>query len=99
MCGMNRKQRRASARLGPTSNPPAGTAAQLLEAGLSHHRAGRLVEAEACYRRVPGTPPDQADALHLLGVIATQVSRSDLAVELIGRAIEQNERNPAYFSN
>ena len=39
--------------------------------------------------------PDHADALHLLGIIAHLVRRADLAVDLIGRAIEQNEpRNP-----
>ena len=117
--GMNRKQRRASAKLGqtslgqtglgqarlgqaglaPTSLTSAGTAAKLLEAGLDHHRAGRLAEAEACYQQMLAAQPDHADALHLLGVIASQVRRADLAVDLIGRAIQQNERNPAYFSN
>jgi tetratricopeptide (TPR) repeat protein len=68
-----------------------------LAAGLGHHRAGRLAEAEACYRRMLAAHPDHADALHLLGIIAHQVRRADLAVDLIGRAIEQNERNPNYF--
>ena len=114
---MNRKQRRASAKLGqtslgqtglgqarlgqagPTSLTSAGTAATLLEAGVDHHRAGRLAEAEACYQQMLAAEPDHADALHLLGVIASQVRRADLAVVLIGRAIELNERNPIYFCN
>ena len=57
--------------------------ANLLGAGLKHHQAGRLVEAEACYRRVLAAQPDHADALHLLGIIAQQAGRRDLAVELI----------------
>ena len=50
----------------------------------------RLTEAEACYRRVLAAHPDHADALHLLGVIAHQVGRRDLAVELIGQAINMS---------
>jgi len=101
---MNRKQRRASAKLGKAGlgqrgSPSAGAAAKLLEEGLTHHRAGRLAEAEACYQQMLAAQPDHADALHLLGLIAYQVRRADLAVELIGRAIERNERNAAYFSN
>ena len=71
--------------------------ANLLGAGLKHHQAGRLAEAEACYRRVLAAQPDHADALHLLGVVAHQAGRHDLAVELISQAIKQNGQNAAYF--
>jgi tetratricopeptide (TPR) repeat protein len=67
--------------------------------GIRHHQAGRLSEAEACYRRVLAVQPDHADALHLLGVIAHQVKRHDIAVDLISRAIRRNGQNPFYFSN
>jgi len=98
---MNRKQRRRASKLGqipsnPTVVVPPGVA-NLLGAGLKHHQAGRLAEAEACYRRVLAAQPDHADALHLLGVVAHQAGRHDLAVELIGRAIKQNRQNAAYF--
>ena len=105
---MNRKQRRAAAKLGATSsNPREATAiamvptgaAEFLERGLTHHHAGRLDEAEACYRRALADQPDHADALHLLGVIAHQLKRHDVAVTLIGQAIRQNGQNPFYFSN
>ena len=65
-------------------------AAELLEMGINHHHAGRLSEAEACYRRVLAAQPEHADALHLLGVISHQVRRSDEAVTLIGQAIKQS---------
>ena len=103
---MNRKQRRRASKLGPIPSYPAvktGTVvvppgvANLLGAGLKHHQAGRLAEAEACYRRVLGAQPDHADALHLLGVVAHQAGRHDLAVELISQAIKQNGQNAAYF--
>jgi tetratricopeptide (TPR) repeat protein len=104
---MNRKQRRAAARRGPATSSPAETAAvvstrgaaEILQAGLTHQQAGRFAEAETCYQRVLATQPDHADALHLLGVVAHQVGRHDLAVELIGKAIKRNGLNPIYFSN
>jgi tetratricopeptide (TPR) repeat protein len=106
---MNRKQRRAAAKLGKASNNSHGETAraavvapgpaELLGAGLKHQRDGRLAEAEACYRQVLAAQPDQADALHLLGVIAHQVGRHDAAVELIGQAIKRDGQNPIYFSN
>jgi tetratricopeptide (TPR) repeat protein len=106
---MNRKQRRAAAKLGHTSNDSLGRTAaagvvtpgpaELLGAGLKHQQEGRFADAEACYRQVLGLEPDQADALHLLGVLAHQVGRQDLAVELIGRAIKRDGQNPIYFSN
>jgi tetratricopeptide (TPR) repeat protein len=101
---MNRKQRRAAAKQGQTlggSGAAAVTkgAIDLLGAGIQNQQAGRLAEAEACYRRVLTVQPDHPDALHLLGVVAHQARRSDLAVELIGRAIKRNGQNPIYFSN
>src|SRR5262249_53504121 len=72
--------------------------AEFLALGLEHHQAGRVTEAEACYRRVLATQPDHSDALHLLGVIAQQVKRYDVAVDLIGQAIKRNG-HPVYFSN
>jgi protein O-GlcNAc transferase len=69
----------------------------VLGAGVAHHQAGRLAEAEACYRRVLAAQPNHADALNMLGALAHQVGRSDVAVELIRRAIEIDGDNPGYF--
>jgi hypothetical protein len=46
--------------------------ADLLAAGLAHHQAGRLAEAEAYYRQILVAVPDQADILHLLRGVANQ---------------------------
>ena len=54
---------------------------------LEHHRAGRLAEAERLYRQIWAVDPNHVDSLHLLGVVARQLGRSDAAVELIGRAL------------
>jgi protein O-GlcNAc transferase len=70
-----------------------------LNEGLQHHQSGRLAEAEQCYRRVLIDEPNNADALHLLGVIAYQVKRPGVAVELIERAIAINPSAAMYFNN
>ena len=66
---------------------------------LQHHQAGRLAEAEALYRQILAVEPQHADALHLLGVLAHQVGRDDLAVEMIRQAITLAPENPAAHSN
>jgi protein O-GlcNAc transferase len=101
---MNRHRRRAAAKLvGVKGNsqitPVPSDVAALFGAAVAHHQAGRLAEAEACYRRVLAAEPSHADALHLLGVIALQVGRHDVAVDLIRQAIRLNASNPDYFSD
>jgi tetratricopeptide (TPR) repeat protein len=81
---MNRKQRRAAEK---QTAAPAPTLATLFADALRHHQSGRLNEAEGLYRQILAGDPRHADSLHLLGLIAYQVRRYDLAVELIGKAI------------
>jgi protein O-GlcNAc transferase len=68
-------------------------------AALGHHQAGRLGEAERLYLQILQADPRHADALHFLGVLAHQIGRNDLAVDLIGRAIAQNGQVPAFHNN
>jgi tetratricopeptide (TPR) repeat protein len=102
---MNRKQRRAAAKLSETQwNPHAESAAvpgvdDLLAAGLQHHQAGRLPEAEAFYRRILSMDARHADSLHLLGVIAHQAGRHEIAGALIGQAIGLRDDTPVYHNN
>jgi predicted O-linked N-acetylglucosamine transferase (SPINDLY family) len=63
------------------------TLQQQLEAGMSHHRAGRLAEADTIYHQILTLQPDHAGALHLSGLIAAQRGSDDEAIDLIGRAI------------
>jgi protein O-GlcNAc transferase len=101
---MNHKERRAAAKPGqttpsrPLGGPSTAIAAGLLSVGFDHHRAGRLAEAEIWYRRVLAAEPNHADALHLLGVIAHEFGRRDLAVKLIRQAIQQNGKPDYFFS-
>jgi protein O-GlcNAc transferase len=100
---MNRKQRRAqikTARKAGFSSQPDETRVQnLLGEAFQCHQTGRLAEAERIYREILSVDPQHADATHLLGVIAHQVGRSDIAVDLIGKAIEINGTVAAYHSN
>lgn len=57
------------------------------EDALAQHRAGRLAEAEAGYRRVLDADADHPDALHLLGLLIAQRGDPLAGLELIERAI------------
>lgn len=72
---------------------------QALEAAIAHHRAGNLDLAEALYRQVLKIAPDNADALHWLGVVAKQQGRHGTAVELIGKAIRSRPEHPGAHFN
>ena len=63
------------------------TVTEALAIAIQHHQGGRLQAAEQIYRRILEVEPNQADALHLLGVIAHQTGKHEVAVEYIGRAI------------
>jgi tetratricopeptide (TPR) repeat protein len=72
---------------------------QLLETALSHHDAGRLAQAEALYEQILAKFPDHDEALHLLGVLALQVHRPDLAIDYLRRATVLQPNIPAYHGN
>src|SRR5512134_1269713 len=59
----------------------------LIRAAIEYHQAGRLPQAEAIYQQVLQMQPDHPDALHLLGLIAHQVGKNEIAVMLISKAI------------
>ena len=63
------------------------TIPEALAIAIQHHQAGRLQAAEQIYRQILAVEPNHADAWHLLGVIAHQVGKHQIAVEYIGRAI------------
>ena len=74
----------------------AGTTTQakaLFSKGLSHHQAGKLSEARAAYRQLLKLFPDQADALHMLGVAEFQEKNFEAAVSLISKAKDARPDN------
>jgi tetratricopeptide (TPR) repeat protein/ADP-heptose:LPS heptosyltransferase len=74
------------------------TVQQAIQLGLEHHNAGRLQAAEQIYRQVLAQSPEHPEALHLLGVLALQIGRSDVAVDLLQRAVKV-DAHPLYLSN
>jgi len=75
------------------------TARHNLEAAVAAHRAGRLAEAEALYRRVLRGEPRQPVALHLLGVLALQRGQAAEAVALIRKALARRPDYPEALNN
>jgi predicted O-linked N-acetylglucosamine transferase (SPINDLY family) len=71
----------------------------LLSTAIAQHQAGRLEVAEAIYRQILAGEPQQADALHLLGVLHHQRGQHEQAVALLERAIRLRADRPFYHSN
>jgi predicted O-linked N-acetylglucosamine transferase (SPINDLY family) len=60
---------------------------ELLRTALAHHQADRLADAEALYRQILAREPRQADAMHLLGIVAEQRRQPVLAAQWIEQAL------------
>jgi tetratricopeptide (TPR) repeat protein len=72
---------------------------QALDLAVQHHQAGRLREADTIYRKVLAADPNNPHALHLTGLLASQVGQTDVAVDYIRRAIALNPTAAHYHSN
>ena len=70
-----------------------------LQAFLRLHQSGQLAEAEAGYRSILAVNPDDAHALHFLGVIALQQDNPDSAADLIDQALLQLPDEPVFLCN
>ena len=73
--------------------------AEALAFAIHLHRSSELQAAEALYRRILEVTPDNADALHFLGVLLHQRDRSDEAVELIKRSLVLNPEQADWHNN
>ncbi|HEY4745644.1 MAG TPA: tetratricopeptide repeat protein [Desulfuromonadaceae bacterium] len=80
------------------SGLPVSACALLVESAFQHHSSGNASEAERLYRQALDVDPENFDALHLLGLLAHQVGRNDIAVELIEKAL-QHATSPAALNN
>jgi protein O-GlcNAc transferase len=75
------------------------TISEALAIALQHHQAGQLQPAEQIYRQILQVEPNDADAIHLLGMIAHQVGKHEIAVEYIERAIELKGNEGVFHNN
>jgi tetratricopeptide (TPR) repeat protein len=82
---------------------PVSLVQTMLLAAVHHHRAGQLTQAAKIYREILAIDPEQADSLHLLGMIAYQAGYHELAVTLIRKAIAirlaNGDEQASHFSN
>ena len=70
-----------------------------LQNAIALHQQGQLGQAESIYRQLLEIDPTNADALHLLGVIAHQTGNHQIAVDLISQAIEINHTDESFYLN
>ena len=59
-----------------------------LAIAIRHHQGGRLQAAAEIYRDILRVEPDQADAVHLLGLVAYQSGEVEEAISCYRRALE-----------
>lgn len=78
----------------PSSDAPAeqklpdAEIAALLQTCIEHQQEGRIAEAQAGLNAVLERDPDNADALHLLGLIRFNTGASEEGMTLVQRALE-----------
>ena len=53
-----------------------------LKKALQYHQSGQLQKAEEIYKKIVEINPNHSDSLHLLGVIAHQFGKNDIAENL-----------------
>ena len=78
---------------------PASQKLPNLENAVALHQKGQLGQAEAIYQQLLEIEPRNAEALHLLGVIAFQTGSHQSSVDMIDQAIEINSNVASYHSN
>lgn len=72
---------------------------QAMLLATQHQTQGNLQQAEHLLRQILQVQPQHAFALHLLGIIAHQCGKPELALELIGNAITANGNVALFHAN
>jgi predicted TPR repeat methyltransferase len=67
--------------------------ASRIREAMEHHQRGRLAEAESIYHELLAGNPNDAEALHYLGVLRMTQGRRDEAIELLKRALKMAPRD------
>jgi tetratricopeptide (TPR) repeat protein len=75
------------------------TMQDMLTAAIEMHRSGQLGPASQLYQKVLAREQENAEALHLLGVLHHQQGNHTRAVELIGRAVALRPNSHVYHAN
>lgn len=72
---------------------------QAMTLASRHQAEGNLQQSEQLLRQILQTNPNHAHALHLLGIIAHQSGKSDVAIDLIKKAVGVNSGVALFYAN
>ena len=72
---------------------------QAVDLAFQHHQAGRFAEAEHLYREILEQEPNNANVLHLLGLIRYARGKFDEAISFINQAIASAPTIPEFYNN
>lgn len=61
--------------------------ADALAIAIEHHQAGRLAQAEQLYRQILQQQPNSIQALHRLGILASQVGKHEQAIPFFQKVL------------
>jgi predicted O-linked N-acetylglucosamine transferase (SPINDLY family) len=75
------------------------TIAEALTQAVEQHQAGRYQQAEQIYRRILQAQPANADALHLLGLLAFQLGQAPVAVDYLRQALALCPEAASFHAN
>lgn len=71
----------------------------MFKTALQHHQRGEIKKAEELYRRILHNEPNNADVLHLLGILLAQRGKFTEAQQLIAKAIELQPNSPSFHNS
>lgn len=86
----------------PTMQAPQSqkiTIEQAMKIAEHHQQKGNLQQAEQVIRDILQAAPNFAPAIHLLGVVAYNAGKEDIAIDLIKQAISINDKMPLFHAN
>ena len=95
---MGRKKRRQLNPQQQSLSPSVDVEVKLQQA-ISLYQAGQLQQAEQICQQILRDYPQDAESLHLLGVIAYQVEEYKIATDLISRAVGIDSDQSSFFIN
>ncbi len=73
------------------------TPEQMLQQAVSHQQAGRLTDAERCYRAILHTHPQHPEANYHLGALAAQVNLHAAGLPYFKAALEADPKQERYW--
>jgi Tfp pilus assembly protein PilF len=73
--------------------------AELFSVAAEREHEGRLADAERILGHILAAEPDQADALHLQGLVAFRQGRTAEALVLLRRSVARNPQAPLFWRN